>query len=137
MGGSPEPASSSAARILLVEDDEHVRDVMAMVLGGVGYAVTVTGDGFEALWWLETQPYDLIISDLQLPGLDGPALHKEIIARWPIGGPRVLFTSGCSAGSRAESTPEARDVPVLSKPFAVDHLCDMVARALGAPEPGL
>jgi CheY-like chemotaxis protein len=87
MGRTFEPCRQVvASRILIVDDEEYIRDVMAMILDGLGYGVTATGDGFEALRGLETEPYDLVISDLRMPGLDGPALYKEILARWPTGG---------------------------------------------------
>jgi two-component system, cell cycle sensor histidine kinase and response regulator CckA len=129
VGPSHKSSDSGVIRILLVDDDDYVRDVMAMVLEGLGYAVTVSADGFEGLWWLETQPYDLVISDLQMPGLDGPALYKEILARWPTGGPHVLFTSGSAETSSAEPT-ELPNVPLLYKPFSVDDLTQAIGRIL-------
>jgi two-component system cell cycle sensor histidine kinase/response regulator CckA len=125
----PASCGTGASRVLIVDDDRFVRDMMAMILDGLGYSVTATGDGFEALRWLETEPYDLVISDLKMPGLDGPALHKEILARWPSGGPRVLFTSGFAETFRYEATGTL-DVPVLRKPFTVDALRDAVDRML-------
>jgi CheY-like chemotaxis protein len=129
MGHLTASYGTAATRILVVDDEEYIRDVMAMILDGLGYWVTVTGDGFEALWWLETQPYDLVISDLRMPGLDGPALYNEILARWPTGGPRVLFTSGFAELSQYEATA-TRDVPLLFKPFTIDDLCDAIGRVL-------
>lgn len=62
-------------------------------------------------------------------GLDGPALYNEILARWPTGGPRVLFTSGFAEISQYEA-PATRDVPLLFKPFTIDDLRDAVGRVL-------
>jgi two-component system, cell cycle sensor histidine kinase and response regulator CckA len=118
-----------ASRVPIVDDDDYVREVIEMILEGLGYSVTTTGSGVEALRWVETQPYDLVISDLRMPGLDGPALYNEIRARWPPGGPRVLFTSGFAEISQDEATG-TRDVPLLSKPFTVDDLRDAVGRVL-------
>jgi CheY-like chemotaxis protein len=126
----PAPCGTGASHVLVVDDDPFVRDVIAMILDGLGYAVTATGDGFEALRWLETEPYDLVISDLKMPGLDGPALYKEILARWPTSGPRVLFTSGFAETFRYKEATGTLDVPVLRKPFTVDALRDAVDRML-------
>jgi len=131
MGRSFEPCRQVAfSRILVVYDEEYIRDVMTMILDGLGYSVTATGDGFEALRRLEEESYELVISDLKMPGLDGVALYNEILRRWPIGGPRVLFTSGSAETPRYEQPPRARDVPVLFKPFSVDDLRDAVSRLL-------
>lgn len=133
MGRSFESCRQVAfSRILIVDDEEYIRDVMAMILDGLGYSVTATGDGFEALRRLEEEPYELVISDLKMPGLDGVALYNEILGRWPIGGPRVLFTSGSAETSRHEEAPRALDVPLLFKPFSVDDLRDAVSRVLTA-----
>jgi len=121
--------STSASRVLIVDDDPFVRDVMAMILDGLGYAVAATGDGFGALRWLEAESYDLVISDLKMPGLDGPALYQEILARWPAGGPRVLFSSGFAETSRY-ATAGPVDVPLLFKPFSVTDLREAVDRVL-------
>ena len=67
-----------------------------------------------------------------MPGLDGPALHKEILARWPTGGPRVLFTSGFAETFRYKEATGTLDVPVLRKPFTVEALRHAVA---GMPTP--
>lgn len=121
---------SVASRVLLVDDDEYVRDVMEMILEGVGHSVNATGNGFEALRWLEEQSYDLLISDLKMPEIDGPTLYREVLARWPSGGPHVLFVSGFAEMSGYEAALKALDVPVLFKPFTLDELCDAVNRAL-------
>ena len=121
---------SVAGRVLLVDDDEYVRDVMEMILEGVGHSVKATGNGFEALRWLEEQSYDLLISDLKMPEIDGPTLYREVLARWPSGGPHVLFVSGFAETSGYEAALKALDVPVLFKPFTLDELSDAVNRAL-------
>jgi CheY-like chemotaxis protein len=126
------PASSgrSASHILIVDDDLFVRDVMAMILDGLGYSVTATGDGLEALRWLDKKPYELVITDLKMPGMDGPALYKEVLRRWPTTGPRVLFTSGFSDIPSYEEAGGTLDVPVLRKPFTLDALRDALDRML-------
>lgn len=130
MSLQPASCGTGASHVLIVDDDPFVRDVIAMILDGLGYSVTATGDGFEALRWLEEERYDLVISDLKMPGLDGPALYKEILARWPTGGPCVLFTSGFAETFRYTEATGTLDVPVLRKPFSVDALRDAVDRML-------
>jgi two-component system NtrC family sensor kinase len=119
------PLSSPAvpARVVVVDDDDEVREVTEMVLAGAGHSVRATANGFEALRWLEEQPWDLLILDLRMPEIDGPTLYREVLTRWPAAASRVLFVSGVA------ELP-ALNVPVLFKPFTLDALRAEVARVL-------
>ena len=117
---------STAARIVVVDDDDHVREVTEMVLAGAGHSVRATPNGLEALRWLEEEPWDLLILDMRMPEIDGPALYREVLARWPRAASHVLFVSGMT-----ERPPDpSLDVPVLIKPFSLDELLAAVARVL-------
>lgn len=128
---SRSPSQSTTARIVIVDDDEYVREVTEMVLSGAGHSVRSTASGLEALRFLEEESCDLLIVDLRMPEIDGAALHREIVARWPHDGPRVLFVSGQADATR-ESTVGPLDAPVLVKPFTLDELHAAVARLLTA-----
>jgi two-component system NtrC family sensor kinase len=117
---------STTARIVVVDDDDHVREVTEMVLAGAGHSVRATPNGLEALRWLEEEPWDLLILDMRMPEIDGPALYREVLARWPRAASHVLFVSGMT-----ERPPDpSLDVPVLIKPFSLDELLAAVARVL-------
>lgn len=119
-----------ASRVLIVDDDVYVREVIEMILEGLGYSVTTTGSGVEALRWLEENPQDLLILDLKMPEIDGPTLYQEILDRWPIGGPRALFVSGFADTTGYEVTLKTLRVPLLLKPFTLEELHDAVCRVL-------
>lgn len=97
-----------------------------MVLAESGHSVRATGNGFEALRWLEEEPCDLLILDLRMPEIDGPTLLREVQARWPRNGPHVLMLSGSAEILDGAKCP----APVLVKPFTLDDLRGAVARAL-------
>ncbi len=118
------------ARIVLVDDDEHVREVTDMTLSGAGHNVRATGSGLEALRWLEQEPCELLIVDLRMPEIDGPTLLREVRTRWPSDGPRILLLSGCAEQPCDPSTGQPIDCPVLIKPFSLDDLSAAVARLL-------
>jgi DNA-binding NtrC family response regulator len=126
------PLSSPAvpARVLVIDDDDDVREVTEMVLAGDGHSVRATANGFEALRWLEEQPWDLLILDLRMPDIDGPTLYREVLARWPETAAHVLFVSGVAELPRPDDVVKALNVPVLFKPFTLDALRAAVARAL-------
>ncbi len=107
--GGAEPRGSE--HILLVEDDENVRDVVADMLGELGYHVITTSDGKEALERLIGDgPIDLLFTDHILPnGLNGRELGKQALALRP--GIRILLCSGY--GSRARN----EQFPILAKPY--------------------
>jgi two-component system NtrC family sensor kinase len=128
MGSVSSPAVT--ARVVVVDDDDYVREVTEMVLAGAGHSVRATANGFEALRWLEEQPWDLLILDLRMPEIDGPTLYREVLARWPAAASHVLFVSGVAEIPHYDDTVKTLNVPVLVKPFTLDALRAAVARVL-------
>ena len=117
-------ARGDGERILLVEDEDDVREVVREVLVLQGYVVTTAHDAVSALAILrERDPVDLLVTDVGLPGETGRTLASKAQALRP--GLRVLFITGYAkeAAVRSEFLGEGMDM--LSKPFAVD---DLVAR---------
>jgi CheY-like chemotaxis protein len=95
----------------------------------LGYTVLVAEDGAEALELIERQPasVDLLLTDVMMPRLGGPALAEEFLARAP--GGRVLYISGFSDAALPEGPRRA----LLPKPFAPAQLAQRVRRALDEP----
>ncbi len=128
MGLLSSPAGT--ARVVIVDDDDSVREVMEMVLAGAGHSVRATASGLEALRWLEEQPWDLLILDLRMTEIDGPTLYQEVLARWPTSAGHVLFVSGVAEMPYHNHTVKPLNVPVLFKPFSLDALRAAVTRVL-------
>ena len=108
-------------RILLAEDDESMRVYLTRALERVGYAVSAVDRGTAALPLLESEPFDLLLTDIVMPEMDGIELaQKAAIVAPDI---RVMFITGFAAVAlkAGRKTPDAK---VLSKPF---HLKDLVA----------
>ena len=108
------------ARILLAEDDTSMREYLQRALQRVGYEVEAVGCGTEAMPLLETERFDLLLTDIVMPEMDGIELAQKASAIDP--SIRVMFITGFAAvalqGGR--TAPEAK---LLSKPF---HLKDLV-----------
>ena len=108
------------ARILLAEDDTSMREYLQRALQRVGYEVEAVGCGTEAMPLLENQHFDLLLTDIVMPEMDGIELAQKASAIDPA--IRVMFITGFAAvalqGGR--TAPEAK---LLSKPF---HLKDLV-----------
>ena len=112
-------------RIVIVDDDDCVREAMEMSLTGAGHQVRSTASGEEALAWLDAEPCDLLIIDYSMPDIDGPTLYRRVLKRWPVAGPRILFVSGY-AEFGDEHDPEILAIPRLHKPFNLGELFWMV-----------
>jgi len=120
----------SSGRILVVDDDEGARDLIVSSLRADGHDVDSSSNGIEALRLVSRQWYDLIVSDLKMPELDGPNLYSEVTRRWPTGPPHVLFVSGFGTTSEYDGFLEVIKAPVLSKPFKAGELRRAVRRML-------
>ena len=107
-------------RILLAEDDESMRVYLARALERVGYGVVAVDRGTAALPLLETERFDLLLTDIVMPEMDGIELAQKAATLAPE--MRVMFITGFAAVAlkAGKAAPEAK---VLSKPF---HLKDLV-----------
>lgn len=119
------------ATILLVEDDESVRSFTARALQIDGHSVEVAEDGDIGLSMVQERGgYDLVLSDIRMPAMDGIAMAKEIAKDYP--DQRILLMTGF-----AEQRERARDVSkiivdVVQKPFTLADIRAAVSQALKA-----
>jgi len=115
--------------VLLVEDDAQVRDAVAGQLRSLGYTVTATDGGAEALKMLESgAAFDLMLSDIVMPGLDGPALAALVARRWPA--IAIMLMSGYSENAVLGTGEVAPGTQILSKPFRKIDLARRVRERL-------
>jgi signal transduction histidine kinase/CheY-like chemotaxis protein len=121
--------AASAARILLVDDDAQVIETASTKLSAAGYRVRAVGHPQAALEAYDAEPFELVISDLCMPGMNGQELARRIEARDPQA--RFLFISS-EASIGGEFLP--RHGAFLAKPFAGQALLDAVRLALAAPQ---
>jgi len=110
------------AHILLAEDDESLRKFLAQALVRAGHAVSDFGDGSEAWECLKGDRFDLLLTDIVMPGMDGIELAKraaEMNATL-----KIMFITGFAAVALHPSSQAPKQAKVLSKPF---HLREIVA----------
>ena len=126
-------------RILVVEDDAEVGRQVGAALRSSGYAVDAAGDGADALFRGETEPYDAIVLDLGLPGMDG----VTVLERWRQGGVRTPVLILTARGTWREKVTGLRAGAddYLAKPFEMEELLARVEallrRAAGHASPVL
>ena len=137
---SRKPSSEEGAgmNVLIVDDDTYVCDVVARVLKNHNYTTDVANDGAQALRMLSEASYDLIVTDVRMPGeYDGIDLHDRLIARDPQANRRMIYMTGNLLDGRTMERLQELKVRCIEKPFDIHALADAineVARdAAGAP----
>ena len=126
------PARGGGERILLVEDERALREVARRILVGAGYEVIAAADGPAALEAVagREREIDLLLTDVVMPGMLGPALAERLRARHPA--VRILYMSGFTESVLAQATPAgAREL--IEKPFAATALLEQISLALVRP----
>ncbi len=117
-------------RVLVVEDDEAVRDLAQAVLRKHGYCVTAVATPHEALACADSraEPLDLLLTDVVMPGMNGAQLREEMVRRWP--GLPTLFMSGYTTNVIAHHGILTEGVHFLPKPFTPSGLAASVREVL-------
>jgi excisionase family DNA binding protein len=129
MGAPARPSAAARPRILVVDDEASIRDLLAKTLALAEYEVDVAPDGRSALDRLRMYPYDLLIADLKMPGLDGLALIREAKRLKPE--LPVIIITGFSTESSAIEAVNLGVAGYLTKPFRVPQVLAAAAKALG------
>jgi two-component system NtrC family sensor kinase len=142
---SPEPKERSALagaglRALVVDDEQVVRDVVTHVLELHGYEVDTAGDSTEALDRASQRSYDVVLTDLRMPGeLDGMGLHERIATTNPALARRFVFMTGDIMEHGMFRDIEQMGLSYVKKPFDIRELARVVnaltGKGSGAPPP--
>ena len=125
---------SEVTRILLVEDDRNIVDLIRSNLSVRGYDVVVSTDGTKALWYVEVERPDLVILDLMLPGADGFELCREIRERSPVG---IIVVSARRAEHDKVQALNLGADDYITKPFGVDELLARITATLRRTRPAV
>jgi signal transduction histidine kinase/BarA-like signal transduction histidine kinase len=121
------PAGSTA---LIVEDEAALAAAVADALGDAGFAVDRAADGEEALSRVAGRAYDVIVCDIKMPRLDGPAFYRRVAATTPALAHRIIFVTGDVAGTEAERFLEDSGCRWLAKPFRLADLLRAAREAI-------
>jgi two-component system cell cycle sensor histidine kinase/response regulator CckA len=119
-------------RILFVEDEDSVRTIAVKILANRGYDVLEAADGEEALEIAKENAgkIDLMISDVVMPGMDGPRLLEE--ARPYLKDARIVFISGFAQEEFSDTLSQDADISFLPKPFSLKQLAEKVKEELSS-----
>lgn len=122
--------STKRPSVLVTEDEALVRAIAVEILEDAGYEVHQAGDGRQALDVLEARSVDLLITDIQMPRMNGYQLAEQALERWPE--LKILLVTGYTRENEPEIVRRAQ-LRTLQKPFDVDRLPDLVAELLHRP----
>jgi signal transduction histidine kinase len=115
-------------RLLVVDDETALGAMIAEMLTTQGHRVDVVTDGQQALEKLAACRYDVVLSDLRMPGLDGPGLYAEVQKRHPGQERRFVFITGDTFTGGTAEFLERSGVPSLAKPFTLEEIARAVAQ---------
>src|SRR5262245_3449592 len=118
------------AKILITEDEDSLRRFVARALRLDGHETEEAADGAEGLEKLKEGPYDLLLSDIRMPVMDGIELAHQAASGWP--GLKILLMTGYAEQRERADDLMDKVVDVVSKPFALPDIRKAVARALAA-----
>jgi PAS domain S-box-containing protein len=119
-------------KALLVEDEADVAETLKELLEREGYQVTLASDGREALTAVAGDEYDILISDLRMPGMSGAELYGRLIETRPDLVSRMAFVTGDTLGTGGNDFLKTTGRPVLEKPFTRIGVHSLIASLAGA-----
>lgn len=127
---SPAPAPDSQPYILVVDDDPLVTQLIVDTLTREGYRLDSAPNGVAALEKIRHQRYDLILSDLHMPQLNGVGLYLALTQQLDRLSERIIFLTGSTGSSELHRFLKETGLPVLRKPFTLVELLQLVRQVL-------
>lgn len=118
------------ARILIAEDEEALRSFVARALKLDGHDTTEAGDGEEGLTKLRSGAYDLLLSDIRMPGMDGIELARRAHGEFPA--VKILLMTGFADQRERAEDLDRIVIDVVDKPFTLPDIRTAVSAALAA-----
>jgi two-component system cell cycle response regulator CpdR len=124
---NPPPAPRSA-RVLVAEDNPAVREFIQRALGGVGHEVAVVADGQQALDRLSKENFDVLVTDIVMPNVDGIALALKATSL--DANLRIVMISGYAQERMRAHNIDALVHRIIAKPFSINEICEAVKDAM-------
>ena len=118
------------ARVLIAEDDSAVREFVRRALEHSGHEVVVAADGAEALSAFQSAKFDLLLTDIVMPVMDGIALALKVAKEYP--DVRILMMTGYAAEQQRAYNLDVLIHDVVTKPFSMEQICSAVDGVLAA-----
>jgi len=125
-----EPKKVTKAKILVIDDEPMIRQLVSRVLSEEGHEVEAVGNAADALKRIESKRYSLILLDIKMPGISGIELYKQFQEIAPSLKKRVVFITGDVMGKRTTDFLAKTKAPYMMKPFEAEQLKTEINRIL-------
>jgi CheY-like chemotaxis protein len=120
-------------RILVIDDEPTIRELLEKALTRVGHSVDVIADANTAMEIIDAGTiYDVIITDVRMPGMNGLELYALVIRKMPAMKDRIIFITGDVMGADIKAFISSNKIPYLAKPFHLNELAEKINSILGA-----
>jgi CheY-like chemotaxis protein len=129
-GGPALPTSVSSRRFLVVDDEESIRLLLHDILRLDNHQVVIAKSGIEAAELVGREAFDVIITDLKMPGMDGASFYRQLLERDPVLAGRIIFITGDTVSPDTRAFLQRVTNPVLAKPFKIGPLRDAIEAVL-------
>jgi len=130
-----QPSVKKNARILVIDDEPSIRELLEKSLSRAGHSVDVITDASSAMEIIDARTtYDVIISDVRMPGMNGLELYTHIVRKMPAMANRIIFITGDVMGADIKAFISNNNIPYLAKPFKLRALEGMIDNILGAEQ---
>jgi two-component system NtrC family sensor kinase len=114
------------SRILIIDDEPNVQDVLAKSLASRGYSIQTAGDGEQGLAHLAKSPFDIILCDFRMPNFSGMDFYRRIQSEKPHLARKIIFITGDTANLSTRRFIEENDLTILEKPFELPDLLQVI-----------
>ncbi len=125
------PVKESGIRVLVAEDNPAVREFITRSLASVGHKISAVGDGQQALDALAREKFDVLVTDIVMPNVDGIALALKAVRLFP--DLRIVMISGYAQERMRAHNLDALVHRIVAKPFSLEEICGAVKDALALP----
>ncbi|MFY9287108.1 MAG: response regulator [Alphaproteobacteria bacterium] len=119
------------ARVLVAEDNPAVREFIVRSLASAGHKPTAVADGQQALDALAKEKYDVLVTDIVMPNVDGIALALKAVRLFP--DLRIVMVSGYAQERMRAHNLDALVHRIIAKPFSLEEICDAVKDSIALP----
>ena len=128
---APRDRLDQTAKVLIIDDEPEVAQMLGDILATEGHQVETADSGEKALTLIARERFDVILSDVRMPRLDGPSLYATLERQDPELLQRTAFVSGDTLSPSARVFLERVQRPFIEKPFTLEEVRNLVCRILG------
>ena len=122
-----EPGTGRSARILIVDDEPFILELLSEMLKLLGHAPMGCSSPEKALTLLDEHSFDVVLSDFRMPRMNGEQFYRAAVARHPRMADRMVFLTGDSQGEDAHDFLKQSRLPHLPKPFQLESVEQVIA----------